>query len=312
MALSLLCAGIYHQAPIKKLAGLAIGYVAGLLLPIALFVIFFLYWGGDVNELIYWTITINLTGKYSSMARLMPNRNTMIDYLPSLILLPLFLWSIISKPNDKIPSRSTRFWLLIVFLSTLLFIYPRWSGRHLAAALPFLAIISGITAADLVQFPAKKVRYLAGLILYIGCIVWWGALAVKTYSAIINQPETDRFDAYSNFMGLAHEIKKSIPPTGKVAIVPIDDGTMNLYYLLNRRPPSFMFFNYPWYMEEAVIQRWLDAMEKDQPVAVIYFSGRLGLEQSAPEMIEYISNHYQVDKEITWENKPVYMMTLMP
>ena len=311
MALSLAGLGIFQKMPLKKLCVLAIGYLLGMSVPIIIFLILFLKAGGSLNQLIYWTITINLFGKYSSMAKLYPDRKLVLAYLPSLILLPLFLWSIFSKPKDKTPSHGSRFWLLLVFLSASILIYPRWSPRHLSTALPFLAIISGITLADMVRLPTKKVGDLVMFLLCIGIMIWWGSTAVKVYRSY-SKFGPDRFDGVSNLIDLARDIGATIPPEGNVVLIPTDDGTMNLYYLLNRRPPSFMFFNYPWYMEKPVVQRWLDAMEQDQPVTVIYFSGRLGIEQYAPEMIEYLHGHYKVDKEVTWEDKPVLIMTLLP
>jgi hypothetical protein len=311
MALWLTVLGIYQKVPFKKLCVLAIGYLLGMSLPIAVFSILFLNASGNFSEFIYWTITINITGNYASMAKASPDREIVLAYLPSLLLLPPFVWSILSKSKDKIPSRGSRLWLLLVFLSATILIYPRWSPRHLATALPFLAIISGIALADLVHLPFKKARDLVLLCLSIGILIWWGSNAVKIYRSY-SYFGPDRYEGYSDFIGLAEDIEAAIPPEGRVVFIPTDDGTMNLYYLLNRRPPSFMFFNYPWYMAEPVIQRWLDAMEQDQPVAVIYFPGRWGVEQSAPSMIEYLYNHYKVDRELTWEGNPVLIMTLLP
>ena len=311
IALSLTGLGIYQKVPFKKLSGLAAGYLLGMSLPVAIFIIIFLNVGGNLSELIYWTIKINLSGVYASMAKLNPDRKIVLAYLPSLILLPPFLWSIFSKPKDKIPSRDIRLWLLLVFLSATILIYPRWSPRHLATALPFLAIISGIAWADMVHLPPKKAGDLALFFLGFGIIIWWGFNAVNIYRSYSNFGP-DRFDGYSNFIGLAEDIEAAIPPEGNVVFVPTDDGTMNLYYILDRHPPSFIFFNYPWFTENYVIQRWLDAMEQDRPVAVIYFPGRLGLEQYAPDMIEYLYNHYKVDREITWEGNPVLIMSLSP
>ncbi|HEX9091599.1 MAG TPA: hypothetical protein VF831_08920, partial [Anaerolineales bacterium] len=276
------------------------------------FVLLFIRAGGDIGELVYWTVTANLNGSYASLAMALPDPKTLLPYLPSVILVPIFLWGLFSTPKDKYSSREFGFWLLLVCLSAAILIYPRWSGRHLAAVLPFLAILSGIASAQLVHIPIKRGRDLAGLVLYFGVLVWWGSIAIQTYRAYNYQSRLDRYDAYSNFIGLAKNIETVIPPDGKVAVIPADDGTMNLYYLLNRLPPGFTFFNYPWFMERRVIQRWLDAMDQDLPTAVVYFKGRLEIEKYAPAMVDYLNQHYRVDKEVTWEGAPVLIMSQAP
>ena len=113
-------------------------------------------------------------------------------------------------------------------------------------------------------------------------------------------------------MGLAERIQKHIPEEGPVVILPADEATMNLYYILNCRPLDYLFHNYPWFMEEKVIQRWLASMKSDRSVAVIFFPGRWALDRYAPEMVAYVKGHCSLVKTIPWEGAQVEIRVCPP
>jgi hypothetical protein len=98
---------------------------------------------------------------------------------------------------------------------------------------------------------------------------------------------------YSDMERLASEIRSHIGPSDCIYIFSDDEGSSNLYYLLNCPPPHYWVFHYPWYMIEPIKSRALMALETSPPQWVVYFPNRWQAEQRAPEIMDYINSHYQ-------------------
>lgn len=300
---------VCKKIDIWRLLSCSRGYILGFLFPVLLFVGVFLLQGGSIREMYFWTVQFNLTGTYSSMATEYPDGATLLHWSISLILVIPFLWSLIYNPSALMPSRKTRCLLVIFLLATAVFVLPRWSDKHLAPSLPFIAAISGIACSDLICKPEKSIKYCGLVIVFLGLFISWGYYAINGCQDAWCLIGPHNYAEYSNLFPLADEIKKAIPADGKLAIAPSDEGTMNLYYILKREPPRFLCFNYPWFIVNATIQkRWLASMADDKPTAVIYFRGRYDWEKFAPTMSDYIQKNYRISKESTWQGMAVHIM----
>jgi hypothetical protein len=283
-------------------------YVIGLFLPIVGYGLYYWHLGGDFGEWFYWNVTYIFSGPYRTQGALLPSLATVRGLLPALLLIVPYSVGMVFAPKDVGLSRSRRWWLLIFMLAASIFLYPRYSGRHWAAAFPFLAAIAGIVCADIVnavhQSPSKF--FLWGLSSTF--IAWWFLQAVFIYGPQIIQPQQLVTSEYSTLIPLADTLRSRLPATRGLVLLPVDEGNANLYYQLNRLPPHYQMDFYPFFVNDRTSQKWLDAVEEEKPQTLIYFKDRFDLATYSPQILEYVKLHYEVLDTIPWEGSEVQIM----
>jgi hypothetical protein len=283
-------------------------YAIGLFLPIGGYGLYYWQLGGDFGEWFYWNVTFILSGPYGSQGALLPSLTTIRQLIPALILVfPYFVGTAFPPKDADIP-RAKRLWLLAFFLVASIFIYPRYSGRHLAVVFPFLTAMVGIVCTDIFdtvrEIPTKFFQW--GL--SSAFVLWWFLQAALGYGPQIIQPQPLVTSEYSNLIPLADILRPRLPLTGGLVLLPVDEGNANLYYLLDRLPPHYQMDFYPYFVNDKTSKKWLDALTKEKPQTLIYFKGRFDLATHSPQILEYVGSHYKIADTIFWEGSEVQIM----
>ena len=282
--------------------------VIGLFLPIVAYGFYYWHQGGDFGEWFYWNVTYIFSGPYRIQGGLLPSLATVRQLLPALVPVVPYVVGTVFAPKDVGLSRSRRWWLLIFMLAASIFLYPRYSGRHWAAAFPFLAAIAGIVCADIVDVVCQKPSKVFQWGLSSAFVLWWFLQAVFIYGPQILQPQPLIISEYSTLIPLANTLRPRLPVAGGLVLLPLDEGNANLYYLLGQLPPRYQMDFYPWFISDRTSQKWLDAVEEEKPQTLIYFRDRFDLANYSPQILEYMELHYKVVDTIPWEGSEVQIM----
>jgi hypothetical protein len=305
----LLVPGSIPKDPLPSRWRRVLYYIFGLSVPLAGYGLYYWHIGGDFGEWYYWNVSFIFSGLYSSQGALQPSLATIISFLPSLIMVVPFCAKLVYGADDDNFSRSSRLWLLLLFIAACIYFYPRYSGRHWAAAFPFLSAIAGIVCADIVEAvrksPAKFFHY--GLALTF--ILWWFLQFALTSGQQIIQPQPLMISEYTNILPLANELRSRFPADGGLVILPVDEGNANLYYQLGQLPPRYYMDFYPYFVNDRTSQKWLDAVDTEKPQTLIYFKDRFDLAKYSPQILEYVVTHYEVVDTVSWEESEVQIMT---
>ncbi len=291
---------------------LSSGYFLGLAVPVVAYLGYYYRLAGTFQDLLYWSLSFNLTGNYRSLGHLAPTADQIRQVLPAFLMTVPFAASLVSSqglPENATPSQGQRIWLMIFLILAALMLYPRYSTMHWAVALSFMALISGIACADLVRQQIDRSLWPTTWGIYLAVVLLWTLSAVFTYSLRLSQPRPQNLIEFNPLVKLADQLKSRNLPDEGIALFPDDEGVSNLYYLLQRQPPKFWIMNYPWFINPYTIARWVQAMETERPQTLIFFPGRGGYEQHAPEMVEYIQSRYQVIETLDWSGQVVQIMT---
>lgn len=292
------------SVPFRRSVPLLLVYLLGLCLPIALFAWSYYRQAGSFQDLIHWTVSFNL-GAYPGEATSLPTPTQVIGILPAFLMLVPFASSIVFPGERMRPGRGIRLLLLVFFLLGALCIYPRYGGRHWAAAFPFMAILSGIACADLMaEWPKRKIpcnhqSLVAAIMLF------WVAISALGYIPALKSPKPPRWAEYSELVELADALRHRIPAQGGLVLLPTDEGNSNLYYLLGQLPPHYWLMNYPWWMNQVTISRWLATIEEEKPHTLLLFPGGATLMSSYPEIGQYVQNNYRLADAVEWRNGQV-------
>jgi hypothetical protein len=67
-------------------------------------------------------------------------------------------------------------------------------------------------------------------------------------------------------------------------------------------------FHYPWYQLDWIRDRILVTLEEQPPQWVVYFPGRWGAEQHAPEIMDYLGDHYRQEAALQWAEGEVRVL----
>jgi len=305
--------GQYYLRKINLRTGIPLGlvYLLGLAIPIAAYLGYYYQMAGTFQDLLYWSLSFNLTGDYKALGRLAPTPDQIRQVLPAFLMALPFTLSLVSPPGlqDKaIPSHSQRIWLIGFLILAALMLYPRYSTMHWAAALAFIALISGIACADLVRQPRERSLWPHTWGVYLAVVLLWTLSGAFTYSLRFSQTRPQNLIEFSPLIDLANQLKARDLPDKGLVLFPDDEGVSNLYYLLQRQPPKFWLMNYPWFMNRYTIAHWLQVVETEQPQTLIFFPGRGDYEKYAPEIVAYIRNRYQVRETLEWNGQAVQIM----
>lgn len=302
-----------RQYKTKSCILLGLSYLLlGICVPVLAYIYYYSKIGGNINDLIYWTLTYNFTSSYRIQGAEPPSASQLLDILPTLILILPFVHTIFYPEINMKPGRVNRTWLLMFFVSSTIFTFPRYSDeRHIAIALPFITAISGITCADIVGFAQNNPSRRFFQNISIAIIVFWVLSSFLIYWPIIKSPLPRQFGEYSNLLPLAKKIKKEISTQQGVVLLPTDERNGNLYYILQQPPPPYYLSFYPWFTNKDTINQWLLAVESEKPKTLIYFKGFewVNLTSCCSEILLYIDNNYQFVRSMNWEKYEVELFS---
>ncbi len=107
---------------------------------------------------------------------------------------------------------------------------------------------------------------------------------------------------------MAETLRPLMSNDTSLVILPVDEGIANLYYLLGKLPPHYYLDFYTYFINDQTTQKWLDAVEQEQPKMLLYFPQRFDLATYSPRILEYVQVHYEVTKTISSEQGEVQVM----
>lgn len=279
-------------------------------IPILLYLVYYLAVGGDIAAFVEWIVWFNLSSGYARMGFLLPTNLDLITIWPAFVLALPFAVSTIAPGFLEQHERSVRLWLLICAVSSLIFLYPRYSVPHWAAAFAFVAAMTAIVCADIVRLacdlPAPAGRFLrlvvASIVLYWilhGAFLLWPAIAGT------NQPRLLKFDEQQE---LAELLKSELPANSTLVFIPDNEAISNAYYGLQRTPPRFWMMHYPWFMQPAVRERWLAELRENPPDYVVWVDGLQDLEITGPEVAPFVAEYYTEVSTFVWQGHMVHVL----
>jgi hypothetical protein len=284
------------------------GYLVSIAAPILLYLLYYLSRGGAIADIFYWVLWFNVTSGYSRLGWLPPTAGAINQILPAFLLLVPFVFTLRSHSLPGIPPL-TRGFLLAFLAAALIYLYPRYSLPHWVVAFPFIAAASGIVCAEILsslrRHEGKRQLQHA---LYWGLILFWALYAWTIYASAWSGPPRTMLK-YSHLTVLATELESRIPPDSTMVLLPDNEALGNLYYLMRKQPPRFWVMNYPWFMNERVINRWLEVIEMEKPQILIHTEDMAALWDEAPELVDYMVSYYETIDSIVWEDRAVHIMT---
>ncbi|MEJ2750783.1 MAG: hypothetical protein P8183_23180, partial [Anaerolineae bacterium] len=288
--------------------------VIGFLVPVSIYLFYYLRLTNDWYALWYWVILFNVVGDYNSLGAKAPSAQEIRLVLPAFVMLVPFVLRTIGiaqtggRRNQVV---AERWWLLLMLVLSAIMLYPRYSTMHWATMLPFLAMLSGIACGELLVTNSKnrvQVYQWWGVYIAIVGILWLGK-GVLIYRTSYQNRETRTLIEYDSLPELANLISDTTE-LGSIVLFPDDEGVGNLYYLLKKLPPRFWMMNYPWFRNEYEIDRWLTEMNIAQPDQVVYFASRGP--HRYPEMEAYISERYTTTHVLEWNDQVVEIKERIP
>lgn len=284
------------------------------LLPLVGFLLYHRLQGGTLEGVFFWTIQFSFVNQYSKLAAQHITPTQISQIVPAyLLLIPfaLMTWQA-KKENNSIWLRNTL--SLILLIASSLTAWPRFGFFHLQASLPILAWISGTTLVQLKPIrPTEITQSLAwrGMIGSFLCL--WMMYAGMAYYNDLKNSSTRKISEYSSLLTLAVQIRRIIPADECIYLLPDDEGTANLYYLVQCTPPKFWVpTSYPWFSLERIKSQAIQAVKIAQPEWIVYLPGRWNIEQHDAELIEQIlKKDYRFEIEIPWIEQTVQLWKRM-
>lgn len=213
----------------------------------------------------YWNWTFNLSGT-------MDGEPLDGDLLRKLLLSNMLVFPFILTALRGAGRR--RLLLALIWLSTLVTLYPRFGEIHAMGHLPFTAVMSGIVLAkalpELSKWRAWDTPRLALAGLGIGIGIGWLWTGAASYLHIPLGPGA--ILAYDEFQPLAAELIKRSDPGDTLFALPETDSTPQLHPLTDMPAPGLWVKGWRWYFRpERVRQRLSTEWESDPPTWIVVF-----------------------------------------
>jgi len=220
---------------------------------------------GSLESYIYWNWTFNLSGTMDG------------EPLDGDLLRKLLLSNLLVFPFALLALRGTRkskLLLPLIWLATLVTLYPRFGEIHAMAHLPFAAVMSGLVLAKaLPELPNWRDwdtprLALAGLSIGIGIGWLWTGAASYLHTPL----GPGAILAYDEFGALAAELKARKADGDTLFALPETDSTPQLHPLTNMPAPGIWVKGWRWYFRpERVRQRLSAEWESAPPTWIVVF-----------------------------------------
>ena len=287
MALTRRALGRPALAIVKEIAWVALGVVA----TAAACMAFQWLRAGTLKGFLYWTLFYNLTSDYKSLAAIPPKMVYFYRPAGSVIAIPAAIFCLV----DCVRRRDRRGLQLGLGLALMVAAgasaWPRYNIFHLQPCLPLLAWLSvwslryGIDSRDVGRPFARGIA--------LGLALFWILSAGQSYRQAFGPAQPREIQEYTPLLPLAEQLRGILGPTDSLVIFPDDEPFSNLYYLLRRPAPRFWIFHYPWYMTDENKAKILATLERDSPDWVLFRPERWGIQVSAPEIVDFLSERYE-------------------
>lgn len=259
---------------------------------VAVLILPFIQWGilisqGLFESYLFWNWEFNLSGYMDGV----PLDG---DFFRKLLLsnLLVFPFALVAF------RRGNRHFLLvlIMWLGTLVVLYPRFGEIHAMGHLPFASVMSGCVLVGLL--PELKSwrdwdiprQILAGLAIGIGLgWLWTGAV-----SYIPTQLGAGAVLAYDEFRELVAELEPLTEADDTLFVLPETDSTPQLHPMTNMLPPSTWIKGWNWYFEpEFVLPTLRDEWNETSPTWLIIFPDLLASgEPGINVLLEFVESDY--------------------
>lgn len=189
--------------------------------------------------------------------------------------------------------------LILMWLATLIVLYPRFGEIHGMGHLPFTSVMSGMVLAwllpevntwrtwDILQ------QVIAGLGVAIGIgWLWTGAV-----SYIPTQLGAGAVLAYDEFRPLVAEIQPLIDTDDTLFVLPETDSTPQLHPMTGLMPPATWIKGWNWYFEpDFVLSTLREEWDNNPPTWVIVFPDLLASgEPGIDVLLEYVATQYTLE-----------------
>jgi hypothetical protein len=283
---------------------------AGALAPVLGLLLWQYMRAGTLQGLVYWTLTYNLTSDYKSLAAQGPTTPEVGVVASSCLLIPAALLTLLRLKRRGDAAWLNLGWGLTLLAASGLTAYPRFALFHLQPALPAIAWLSAVTLQDALRPQAAPRHFAIGMT--VALMILWLVTPGPAYPAALGMDRPQVILEYSDLVPLAHEIRQTIGPDDCVYIFPDDEATANLYYLMRCLPPSFWVFHYPWNLTAPIQDGVLQMLEQQPPQWIIHSPGRWEIELHAPDIMAFMSSHYQRTAQLHWAQGEVWLLKRLP
>jgi hypothetical protein len=292
----------------------------GAILPVLAFAASQYLRAGTLRGFLYWTAGYALTSQYGSLAAQWPTLAQVGVMASSGLLLPAAVTTAVGLWRKGDRAWLSAGWGLLLLAASSATVYPRFALFHLQAALPVLSWLSAWTLSRALR-PGSQGRTLAtGTALVLSA--FWLLVAGSAYVPALRVGQPPKISEYSDLLPLAAQVEAHIGPAdlepaalglaAPIYIFPDDEATSNLYYLLERLPPRFWTFTYPWYSEGWMKDRVLAALKERPPEWVVYFPRRRQIETYAPEIVAYLHERYELETRLDWAQGETWLLRRRP
>jgi hypothetical protein len=260
-------------------------------IPLLLYAGYQFWHTGTLEGFIYWTFFYNLQGDYKSLSVQSPTSIQLSLLASCALLLPAAAAGLMHRIRKGCLAWYQPIAWFLLMGAACVTAYPRFGTFHLQPAVPFLALLSTFAISQLTSVPGAS-RW-AGWGVALGLSCYWIFTVGAAYLPVFHPDQPRVIGEYSNLEPAALQLRQQMK-TGETLFVFMDDESLsNLYYLAGRMPPRFWIFHYPWYMQATVKQRILKELAAAPPDWVVYSPKTWDARRYAPEIDDYILQHYQ-------------------
>ena len=240
-------------------------FYAGAVLLFPLLQVALLLASGNWENYLFWNWTFNLSGTMDGF----PLDG---DLFRKLLLsnMLVFPFALLAWTSD----RRREFIIVLLWLSTLVVLYPRFGEIHAMGHLPFTALMSGIVLAKLLPILSQRRDWdlphnvIAGLAFAIGLgWLWTGAVSYIPLDVGAGQ-----ILAYAEFETLAAELNERKASGDTLYVLPETDSTPQLHPLTKMLPPGTWIKGWRWYFRpDHVVPHLLDEWDETAPTWIVVF-----------------------------------------
>ncbi len=305
-------AGRWFSLPPSETIRRSAVLLVGAMIPVSLFVGYYLSIGGRLNDLIFWTVTFNFINDYFYLAQKFPEIHQIRLLAPAYLLVLPTILSVKCDNDGHVKSKIGLAGILLVASSATIF--PRFEPFHLQASLPILSVISGYGLARLLRRPERSVGregHVLGIGVACSLLGLWSVWGGMVYYRAFRSEEPRRIWEYSDLIPLKDLLRERLGENECIYILPDDEGVANLYYLMGCVPPGLWVpTSYPWFSLDLIRQRVLQDLANTPPKWVVYFPGRWEIERHSPDIIAFVRDRYRPVDPITWDGQVVHLLRL--